>query len=247
MKEFRIYNLKFKIGLLVIFTFYILHFTFYIPIVHADDASSSGDLQSKLKALESEIASKAAQIKSQIGKKVENRLEEGLVQSKTDSQIILAALPDQSSTTNDYNPDANKNVTVLINKFTTYDYTGKVTKSINTDDFVVALGDLDDKSNLVAKRVVKEPKPNQTPIIYFWGKVTEASSSGMIVQGKDKTQNVSLNKDTIYQAGDKNASSKSLEKDEMVVAVGSIDAKSQDLIAQFVYIFNASSSATLKK
>lgn len=221
--------------------------------VKAQDASQSG-IQSKLKDLESEIASKAAQIKSQIGKKVENRLEVGLVQSKTDSQIILAALPDQSSTTNDYNPDANKNVTVIINKFTDYGYTGKVTRSINTDDFVVALGDLDDKSNLVAKRVVKEPLPDSTPIIYFWGKVTEASSSGMLVQGKDKNLNVSLNKDTSYQLGDKNSTSKSLEKDENVVAVGAIDAKTQYLIAQFIYIFpqtatpspSASASAKLK-
>ncbi len=40
--KFRIYNLKFTIGLLVaLFTFYILHFTFYIPEAYAFDVMST--------------------------------------------------------------------------------------------------------------------------------------------------------------------------------------------------------------
>lgn len=209
--------------------------------VFADDASASSDLQSKLNQLKAEIASKAAAIKSQVDQKIENKAIAGLVQSKTDDQIIL--------TTSD------RNQTVLINKFTDYQYQGKVTKSISQDDFVVALGDIDDKGNLDAKRVVKMTQPPQDLTKYILGTVKDASASAILVTSKDgKDQGVDISKKTSYQLGEKAASLKNISQGDKVIVVGPIIPETGNVDSRFIYIFpdpntpspTASASATTK-
>jgi hypothetical protein len=127
---------------------------------------------------------------------------------------------------------------VLINKFTDYKYQDKVTNSVNKDDFVVVLGDIDDKNNLVARRVVKMAQPNQDLTKYILGQVKSASLSGILitqVNGQDLA--VSVSKNTDYQLGQKAASLKNISEGDKIIAIGPIKPETGNLDANFVYIY----------
>ena len=222
----RKFKTKFQalLAIAVLFTFYFLHSTFLIQPVLAADSSQSATLQSELSQLKQEIASKAAALKSQIDKKIENKAIPGLIQSKTDSQIII--------TTTD------RNQIVLIDKFTNYQYQGKVSTSVSKDDFVVALGDIDDKNNLVARAIVKMPEPPQDLTKYILGKVETASASGILMtQENGRNLGVTVSRNTDYQMSGKTASSKSVAEGDKIIAVGPIVPESGELSAGFIYIY----------
>ena len=58
--------------------------------VFAADSTPSADVQSKLKALQNEIASKAAKLKNEISKKLQNKAYIGVVKSKSSNTLTLA-------------------------------------------------------------------------------------------------------------------------------------------------------------
>lgn len=213
--------MKRYISLILILIFFTIISSSLPTAVSAQTSSPSADLQQKIDQLKQEIASKAAQLKNDINHKLQNRLIAGLVQSKTDSQIII--------TTTD------KSQTALIDKFTDYEY-GNLKESINKDDFVVALGDIDDKGNLLARRVVKQIPPVENAAQYVFGTIETASQSAVLIKEKDSSEgNFLINSDTNFKSDSGDFSVRSLTKDQTIILVAN-PGKSGTLIARFIYL-----------
>ena len=114
--------------------------------VHAQAATPSSSLKDKIKELQQQIASKAAQLKQEVNQKLQNKAYIGFIKSKNSSSITLA-----SSTGSKI---------VSLNTYTIY--SGDKVSNINhivVDDYVVALGDIDDTGVLTAKKIIKLPEP----------------------------------------------------------------------------------------
>ncbi len=214
MKKFVIYSVQFIV---------ILALFFHVPTVSAQESSPSADLKQKIQDLLNEASKQAKLIQQDVNHKLQNRLVAGLVQSSSDTQIILTT--------------DTKNQLVITSNFTDYNYGGLQT-SINKDNFVVALGDLDDKGNLVAKKIVKRTPPNLPPAQYLWGKVLSASSSGMMVALKDNSQKaLSINSDTNF---------KSSPKENQIIITVAVPGKTGTLLARTIYLIREAPSPTPK-
>jgi hypothetical protein len=190
--KFKISNLKFKI-VLGIFIFSILLTPHFILPAQATDSTPSADIQSKLKILEQEIASKAAKLKNQINQKLQNRVYLGVVKSKTTNTITLATKTETkmvniSQDTKYYSDDP------AIKKYGL--------ANLKPEDLIAALGDVDDTGVLTAREIDLEPtQPAAKKIL--WGKVTginedlltiqDASSKNYSVSLKSLDQTVKLN------------------------------------------------------
>ncbi len=192
------------------------------PVI-ADDASTSADTAQKLQDLQIEIASKAATIKNQVTQKIDNKAFIGIITSKTDSQIELK-LADGTSQI------------VLINTFTDITYQStKLTKSILKDDYIAALGEMDDKNNLVAKRLVKLTPRDSNITDQVWGKITTISSPNFVLALKDSSKlSVYTNNSTTFELGNEEVEASRLENNKMVVIIGV--KNDQRFNARFVYI-----------
>lgn len=192
------------------------------PSVFAQESTPSADLQLKIDQLKAEIASKAAAIKKKINQKLQNKILAGLVQSAVDGQILLAA--------------DDRNGKVLTNQYTDYQYQGKLTKKISQDDYIIALGDINDKGEVVARRIVKTTPPKNTPLVIFWGKVTDASASGFNARTTDNNlKGVNLDKKTNILLGNQPGKVENLESQRAVIVSGF--EQSGIVQARFVYIF----------
>lgn len=196
-------------------------------VVLAQESSPSTDIQAKVEALKEEIASKAAALKTEVNQKLQNRLITGLVQSQTDSQIAISG--------------EDKSQTVLINKFTQYQYLDNLPQKISKDDFVDVLGDFDDKGNLNAKEIVKQKAPDNTPVAYLWGLAKEASASGIVLQSDGKDQNINLTKDTDLKSLDNSAISE-ISNGSTVIVI-SIPDKAGMEKARTIYLVSKPSSS----
>ena len=226
MRKFTIYNLKFIIIFLV--AFYILHFTFYIPIfaqeatTSSKEATPSGSVLDKLKTLKDEIASRASQIKLEVNKKLQNKAIAGSIKEIKEDQIILTSLSGDK--------------TILINEYTEYLDKGKKFKFSNLEekDYVVALGDMDDKNNLVAKKIEYQ---SSAPLIKHisWGQVQSVSGNIINLKLKDDQKlTVYISSNTSYYLGPKESSLSQVGKNTFVVITGNL-REDKSLRASFVY------------
>src|SRR5260221_5990856 len=130
--------------LLSLFTVYCLLLP---PAALAADSTPSANLIQKLNALKQQIASKAAQIKLEVDKRMVNRVLIGQVSTAQDKSFTLTT------------KDGDK--TILTNEYTVFSgRSGKKaiasTKDLTKDDFVISLGDIDDKGQMLSKKVIKQ-------------------------------------------------------------------------------------------
>lgn len=221
--------------------------TFVLP-TYADDASQSGSIQDKLKALEAEIASRASQLKLAVDKKLENKMFAGTVIAKTDSQLTISPeYPD---------PDNPQNEVVLVNSFTDYSTSSKkLSQTVGNGDFIIALGDVDDKGNLAAKKVIKSTPPDDPTFQSASGKVVSIDGLTITVDGKDKPEKITTSWNTNFYSGSDEIALSNIKTDRFVVAIG--EKTDDDIKARFVYLMpeeqiptpkpSASSSASPKK
>ncbi len=203
-------------------------------------ASPSAAMQAKIKQLQTEIASKAAQLESQVSQKLQNRVYSGPVKAKSDSSLTLAA--------------ENGSKIVSLNQFTSYqDQTGRWAaktslKNISADDFVIALGDIDDNDVLTAKEVIKATAPAKLDLAIIYGQLTAADTATITVQGKDGSLHTfKTTSDTTYQSKqEKSASADEFLQGSTVIAVGE---KQEDntLTARFIYLVSGPVSPTPAK
>ena len=211
-----------------------------VPFAYATEASPSADLQSKLKALQTEIASKAAKLKTEVNKKLQNRAYIGTIINKSDNTLFLQT--------------KSGNKSVSTNEFTEYLPVKQVTlKSLVKDDFLVALGDVDQDGVLTAKRIV-ELKGSSAERVVNWGQVTEKNSKSLTIKTLDGSlKTASISAQTIFRMGQESAVFDDIRINKAVVLVTTSDK--EIMSARFVYILpyslklkakEASASATPK-
>lgn len=194
----------------------------------ADDKSPS--LESQVKSLEQEIASKAAALEGKVSLKLQNKIAEGTVTSVSGSQIVLSPI-------NGYSDNPSHNQTVLVNSFTTYDFTSKrLSETINRDDFVIALGDVDDAGNLAAKKIIKASQPTTVLPDSTMGKVVSITGSTLTVKERgNQTVLIASTDGTALYSGDQEITFAQIKTGNLVIATGQM-VKDNIFNARFVYL-----------
>ncbi len=218
MKRFKIYDLRFRI-LAILVILFINHCSLLINQALASDATGSADIQTQLKTLEQEIASKAAKIKQQISNKTQNKVFIGTVQSLTNNSITISATGSAKMVSfnqdTDWESDNPKIKTTSVNSI----------KDIKPQQRIAALGDIDDTGVLNARRVTVLA-PETTPKVIIWGQVSSITGNSSQIKDKDgKVWAVSLSKiDQNPKAND------------MVIVTGFMDKEGKTIDAEFVFV-----------
>ncbi len=148
--------------------------------IYAANSTPSADIQSKLNSLKTGIASKAAQLKTEVNKKLQNKAYVGIVKTKSATSLTLAT--------------KSSSKLITINQDTLYD--GKI-KSVKEEDYIAALGDVDESGVLTAKKIVILPQPKAgQPLAektIIWGQVISLSDNLATIKDRNsKTFSVSL-------------------------------------------------------
>lgn len=200
----------------------ILNITYSIPSASADDSTPSASIKEKLKALQEEIASKAAQLKVEVSKKLQNRAYIGKIKEKSGDLLTLQIKTGQAS--------------VKTNQFTEFIGKGKSTlKTLTADDYIAALGDVDDNGTLTAKRIIKLSSP-ETEKKTFFGQITLVNDSVVKVFTKDEqVLSISLTDDTVLNKGKTSASLKDLQVGKNLIISGTT-LKSGTIEASLIYV-----------
>lgn len=195
---------------------------------YAQTVSPSGSLTQKLDALKKEIASKAAEIKTEINKKIQDKAIIGSILKIEDNKMVIQAL----SSTKTINFDEFTEVIGLNDKKI------KITTLEEGDD-VATLGDLDDKNNLAAKRIVFLQNYATSSGELVWGQIQK--SQGQTINLKDKsgeTETIITNGQTVFALGNNEASFVDARVEKFMVARGT-RGKDGTLHARFIYFIPA--------
>lgn len=188
-----------------------------VSSAYAADGTPSADIRFKLKELQKEIASKAAKLKQEINSKLTDKAYVGTVKTKGSSSITLAS--------NGGPKIVSLNQDTILPK-----------KMIVQEDYLAALGDVDETGVLTAKKVILLPQPKAgQPLAeksYLWGQIISISGKLATLKDKDlKSVAVSLPTDSKVKLND-------------FVIVTGIKGKNDIFNAGFIFsIPQASSSA----
>lgn len=168
-------------GLLVLFFPIILN-TYSISLVSALDSTPSADIKTKLEELKKEIASKAAKLKQEVSGKLRNKSFVGTVKHTSKTSFTLSTR---------IGPRI-----VSLNQDTEFESKRKSAKkaslqAVSEEDYIAALGDIDDTGVLTAKRIVLLPTPDSTPKAFLWGQIVASSNKLITLKDKD-SKNTSL-------------------------------------------------------
>lgn len=217
-------------------TYYILHTT---PVLATDStasarldasiesqrASPSASLQTKLKQLQAEIASKASELKAEVSGRLQNKAYVGKIKSKSEESLILIVKGSDPSTSS-----GQVSKTVKVNEFTE---AKPAFKNLKAEDYVVALGDVDESDILTAKKIIKTTPPQDIKKVYF-GEVL-AVNQNMITLKTDKNLAISTNNQTDFKIGKEDGDLSDIKIGQKVVVSG-ID-KNDIIKASLVYAF----------
>lgn len=194
-------------------------------------ASVSSSLKEKLDQLKKEVASKAALLKQEVNKKMVNKFYIGTVISIDETTIKFST---------------NKGVKIVnINEFTNYQSkiklpkkTTSTAKSISPDDYITALGDVDDNGALVAKKIVKLNKVASDEAKLIIGKVDSVSNPNINLKlPQDNTMlKIITSASTDFLLGSDEASLADIKLDKFLIAKGEV-SKDGSLKARFIYLF----------
>jgi len=172
-------NFKF-LFVIFIFTIYILHL--YTPLsVQAVESSPSASIKSKLEELKKEIASKAAKLKGVVNKKLTDKAYIGTIKAKSETTITLATDTDPKVTN--------------INEDTVFESKVKGVRNVSlkileTEDYIAALGDIDDTQVLTAKKIVLHPEPAPKKE-FVWGQIISISDK-LITLKNNQSKNIAV-------------------------------------------------------
>ena len=133
--------------------------------VRAADSTPSADIKLKLEQFRAEIASKAAKLKLEVNRKLQNRAYIGEVKQKSKNSLTIATLSGPKIV-------SIKQDTILPEKTTV------------EEDYTASLGDIDETGVLTAKKIILLPTPNSELKTYLWGQIISISDT--LVTLKDK-------------------------------------------------------------
>ncbi len=228
IKRFKIKDLRLKIFLMLVFALFINHSSSIINPALAQEASPSGSLLQKLNELKTEIASKAAEFKAVVDKKVQNKAIIGSILTLDDTSMAIQTPTDVKNV----NFDEFTEIIGAKNKKI------KITTLEEGDD-VAALGDFDDKGNLAGKRIVYLEKYATSSGELVWGQMQKAAGNTITIKNKSgQSQNITVSGTTSYLLGNNEASISDAKVEQYLVAHGT---KSSDgtIKAKFIYFIPA--------
>lgn len=195
-------------------------------VLSASSSSPSATVLEKFKSLlQGEIASKVAEFKESVAKVISNKAWPGQIESINEYQIRINV--------------GGKVQSVGVDEYTIFDIPTKSKaraslKNLSGEDFIVALGDVDDTGVLRAKKVVKYlPKTFDKQTI--WGQVEGISGSLIKIKTKDDKAQLSLGKDLVIQYGNDEGLLEDIKIDRFLVAVYE-GSSSGSLKTKFIYI-----------
>ncbi|OGE25098.1 hypothetical protein A3C26_02040 [Candidatus Daviesbacteria bacterium RIFCSPHIGHO2_02_FULL_39_12] len=173
INKFKIQSSKFKI--IVAITLLTFNFTLYTATAIAADSTPSAEVKIKLEELKKEIASKAAKLKEVIDQKLKDKAYVGQVKLKSETALTLAT--DYGPRIVNINQDTN-----FASKVKKKNFSAKV---IFEEDYIAALGDVDENGVLTAREVILLPTDDSRPKTYLWGQI--AAISDKIITLKDRS------------------------------------------------------------
>jgi hypothetical protein len=254
ISKFKIIIKKLKLRKTFAFLLVFLTFNFYLlTTVYAQSATPSSGLKDKIEELKKEIASKAAKLKQEVNKKLQNKAYYGLIKKKSVNSLTIATKSGSKI--------------INVNQDTIFQGTAKNKQSLSSskkvtldtlkdEDLIVGMGDIDDSLVLSARKIILLPSNiNQKEKLAWWGEITAIMGTKISIEDKSsqiKTVFIS-DEAQIKNASDEIAIDK-LKIGDIIVASGMLDTN-QNLVASFIYLTGkpatktekmASPSATLK-
>lgn len=232
-----VFNLWLTI-LLLLFTIYYLP-----PTISAREASTSASpsasLIEKINSIKAEIASRAASFRLDVDKKIQNKAVAGVVKSISETELEIITKDGER--------------TFLIDDFTAFESKSKKPATpaggssltdIDNEDFIVGLGDLDDKNRLAAKKIIKLAFLPKDRAKFVWGQVKSVNNTTITLEGKDKQKILVtvIAQNSSYTSGnDEEASFSDIKVNKHIIAKGKFnDAKGENapkvLQSDFIYI-----------
>lgn len=153
----------------------------------AAESSPSADIKAKLEELKTAIASKAAKLKQEVDRKLKNKAYVGIVKSKSDTSLTLATNSGPKIVT--INQDTLfENKQKLSSKDSKLKSSQK-TKQVTLEDYVAALGDIDETGLLTARKIILLPSPSDQHKTYLWGQIVSISDD-LITLKNSVTKNI---------------------------------------------------------
>lgn len=227
------------ISVITIFVFlYLIPSTLYHTFA-ADSTPSANQLhqsdsearvQSTLEILKTQIASRAAQIKQEINKKLQNKAYAGIVKNKSTKSITIAT-KSGVKIININQDSVFENRLAKKSKPLTF-------KDLKEEDYIAGLGDIDDLEALTAKKIILLPNSPAQKTVY-WGQVISVNET--LVTIKDERSS-SSSKDSQT----KTISTKSpLKINDQIIGTGTL--KNDILESSFVYIYPQGKALKPKK
>ncbi|MBI2595150.1 hypothetical protein HYW46_00245 [Candidatus Daviesbacteria bacterium] len=195
---------------------FIFHFSFS-TIFALEPATASASLLEKLNTLKKEIASKAASLKLDLNKKLTNKLMTGQITGLDENRITINTKNGtKTATTNEYTLYQNNIVSkkgVRKSKISLKDFA--------VDDYILVLGDVDDKQALIAKKIIKSTLPEKNTLMIVWGKVISVTPSSITLKNKTGEQtNIGLNNQTALRRDADEITMADISINNLLVALG---------------------------
>ncbi|MDO8429520.1 MAG: hypothetical protein Q7S88_02730 [Candidatus Daviesbacteria bacterium] len=234
--EFRIRDLQ---VLFFIALFFILFALFSNPVLAQEatkSASPSAQLKAKIRALQDDIASKAAQIKHEISKKLQNKAFAGTIKSKSQDSLTVS--------------EHSGSVIITVNQDTIYGGKTKTTfENLKVEDFIVALGDVDENQVLTARKIIKQTLP--TARLGVFGELTSITKDKVVVKPKttdEKSSLITLNlsTDSSYNQGVDEVTASTLKSNQAVFVIYQKETD-KNLVSSLYIIPQASGTNNLQK
>lgn len=199
---------------LITIIIFITIITFIVSPSFAAESTPSADIKSKLEELKKAIASKAAKLKGEVNRKLNNKAYVGEVKTKSPTSLTLASSSGPKLI--NINQDTVFESKVKGKKFSQ--------KALAEEDYIAALGDVDETGVLTAKKIILLSQPKPSTKTYIWGQIVSVSDKLSTL--KDRT----LKNIAVYIPSGTN-----VKLNEFIIATG--EKNENDIFeAEFVYV-----------
>ncbi|MCL4365996.1 hypothetical protein M1437_02100 [Patescibacteria group bacterium] len=177
------YFLSSKIKLLIPLFFILI--ALFLPLrVFAADSTPSADIKAKLEDLKKEIASKAAQLKQVVDRKLKDKAYIGKIKQKSDNSITLSTASNPKLIS--INQDTVFESKVKGKTRSTSSGQAKYSqKNLAEDDYIAALGDTDEVGVLTARKIILLPEPPKQQKTFLWGQIISISDQLVTLKNSD--------------------------------------------------------------
>lgn len=217
-------SIKYYVLSIMGFLLLLLNTYYFIPnTVHAADSTPSADIRVKLEELKRAIASKAATIKLEVDKMLKDKTYIGKVKNISSTNLKLET----------------KNGLKVVNISQDTQYASDVSKKrysqklITEEDYLAALGNVDDTGALVSRKIILLPTPNPEAKTYLWGQIINISDKSITLKDRSSKKTVVLL-----------SNQTNVKKSDFVILTGSF-GKDDTFEADFVYVILTTPSAKI--